>query len=132
MAPLDRLLHLWFHCSKYDKDCPLAEYGKSHDKWDAASKRRGSAKYWAGPSVRLRLGMLGLALGAVDSSGQKPGEITHLAMGENFVPPLNIPIPTIISSFWVVHQPQNDIVGFDQWPLGLIAMAFVGSHQANH
>ena len=37
-------------------------------------------------------------------------DVHHVAMGQNPVPPVNIPIPTKI------HLPQNGTIGFDPQP----------------
>ena len=40
-----------------------------------------------------------------------------MAMGQNPVPPVNIPIPSKIDyKKWVVHPPQNGSIGFDPQP----------------
>ena len=40
----------------------------------------------------------------------------NVAMGQNPVPPVNIPIPTKHELNWVVHLSQNGTVGFDPQP----------------
>ena len=43
--------------------------------------------------------------------------LRHMAMGQNPVPPVNIPVPTKIVSKMGGHLSQNGTIGFDQQPL---------------
>ena len=48
--------------------------------------------------------------------GQQLMVLTEMAMGQNPVPPVNIPIPTKTDKNGVVHLSQNGTIGFEPWP----------------